>query len=44
MVQEAGGIVTDYRGQPVTPENCGNMVAAANQGALDEILPFLQQP
>jgi len=30
FVQEAGGVITDWRGKPVTPENCGNMVAAAN--------------
>lgn len=31
LIKEAGGIVTDYRGHPVTPENCGDIVAAANE-------------
>lgn len=30
FVTEAGGIVTDWKGNPVTPANCGSIVAAAN--------------
>lgn len=31
MISEARGIVTDYQGKPIVPENCGDIVAAANQ-------------
>lgn len=30
LIAEAGGIVTDWKGNPFDPANCGNMVAAAN--------------
>lgn len=31
FVEEAGGIVTDYQGNPYSLENCGDIVAAANK-------------
>lgn len=30
MIEEAGGIVTDWQGNRITPDNCGNIVAAGN--------------
>jgi fructose-1,6-bisphosphatase/inositol monophosphatase family enzyme len=30
MISEAHGVVTNYQGQVVTPDNCGDIVAAAN--------------
>ncbi|MEK7181167.1 MAG: inositol monophosphatase family protein [Patescibacteria group bacterium] len=43
MIQEAGGVATDWRGNPLTPENCGNMVAAANPEDHAMILRILKQ-
>lgn len=31
MIEGAGGIVTDYQGQPYSLADCGNIVAAANE-------------
>ena len=31
LIEEAGGIVTDWQGKTVTPANCGSIVAAANE-------------
>lgn len=31
FTKEYGGIVTDLHGNPVTPENCGSIVASANE-------------
>lgn len=44
MIQEAGGIVTDFRGYPCLPENCGNMVAAANNADHAQIVELLNSP
>lgn len=41
LIEEAGGIVTDWNGGVLTPENCGNMVAAANETDHATILKFL---
>lgn len=30
VIEEAGGIVTDHQGNSVTPDRCGNIIAAAN--------------
>ncbi len=30
IIEEAGGVVTDHHGKPVTPDRCGNIIAAAN--------------
>lgn len=31
LIEEAGGIVTDWHGGRLTPENCGDMIAAGNK-------------
>ncbi len=31
LIKEAGGVVTDWRGNSFAPENCENMIAAANR-------------
>ena len=31
LIEEAGGIVTDWKGKSVTPANCGSIIAAANE-------------
>ena len=43
MIQEAGGIVTDWRGNPLTLENCGDMIAAANADDHAKIVEILRQ-
>ncbi|MEK7147095.1 MAG: inositol monophosphatase family protein [Patescibacteria group bacterium] len=43
FIQEAGGIVTDWYGNPWTPENCGNIVAAANKKDGDHIINILNK-
>ncbi len=42
LIEEAGGIITDFNGKPCTPERCGDMVAAINQEKLDTILEALK--
>jgi len=41
MVEEAGGIVTDWNGNSYQPSTCGNIVAAANQEESDRILEVI---
>jgi fructose-1,6-bisphosphatase/inositol monophosphatase family enzyme len=41
LIQEAGGVVTDFQGNPIATENCGDMIAAANEEALLKILEIL---
>ncbi|MBI2053500.1 MAG: inositol monophosphatase family protein [Candidatus Sungbacteria bacterium] len=41
LIQEAGGVVTDWRGNTCVPENCGNMVASGNRKDHDQILKLL---
>ena len=43
LIEEAGGIVTDYQGNPWSPENCGNIVAAANKADHERILRLLNK-
>lgn len=42
LIQEAGGVVMDWNGNPCTPQNCGNMVASTNQRNHKTILGFLK--
>ena len=41
FVQEAGGVVTDHRGDPFSPEDSGNVIAAASNEDHREILMLL---
>lgn len=41
FIQEAGGTVTGWQGEPLTPSNCGNMVAAANGTDHERIIELL---
>ncbi len=41
IIEEANGIVTDFKGNPRNLENCGNMVAVANKRDLDRIVELL---
>ena len=43
LIRMAGGTVTDWQGNPLTPENCGNMVAAANERDHAKILELLNR-
>ena len=43
LIKEAGGIVTDWQGNPFDPANCGNMIAAANPGDHAVILEILNR-
>lgn len=43
FVEEAGGIVTDWHGNPATPENCGNIIAAATAEDHAQIVKLLNQ-
>lgn len=42
FIQEAGGIVTNWQGNPCLPQNCGSMIAAANLAVHTTILKFFQ--
>ncbi|MDO8582385.1 MAG: inositol monophosphatase family protein, partial [bacterium] len=41
FIPEAGGIVTDWDGKPVTPANCGRIIAAGNEIDHDIFLELL---
>lgn len=41
MISEAHGIVTNHQGQLITPENCGDIVAAANHEDHAELVKLL---
>lgn len=41
MIKEAGGTVTGWNGEEPTPQNCGNMIAAANPEDHEAILNIL---
>lgn len=41
FIPEAGGIVTDWDGKPVTPVNCGNILAAGNAADHEVFLKLL---
>jgi len=43
MIEEAGGIVTDWQGNPWKPESCGSMVAAGNVVDHARIIALLQK-
>lgn len=43
IIEGAGGIVTDYQGNPRQLNNCGNMVAAANRVDHERIIKLLNQ-
>lgn len=43
FIKEAGGIVSDFNGNPWIPENCGNIVAAANSTDHARIINLLNQ-
>lgn len=43
FVEQSGGIVTDWKGNHVTPENCGNIIAAANETDHGHLLGLLNQ-
>ncbi|PIE72403.1 MAG: histidinol-phosphatase [Deltaproteobacteria bacterium] len=43
IIQEAGGVVTDWRGNSLTLQSSGRLVAAATQELHDQALVFLQQ-
>lgn len=43
MIKEASGIVTDWQGNPITPENCGSIVAAGNETDHAQIVELLNQ-
>ena len=42
IVQGAGGCMSDWSGAPLGQNSGGQVVAAANPGLLDEVLPLLQ--
>ena len=43
FVEEAGGIVTDWQGNPVKPENCGSIIAAATKDDHAQVVKLLNQ-
>lgn len=42
VISEAGGVITDHRGNHVTPERCGNIIAAANPEDHETILEAMK--
>lgn len=44
IIEGAGGIITDWQGQPLGIESDGNVVAAANAEIHTDILKYLQAP
>lgn len=43
FITEAGGIVSDWEGNPVTPSQCGNIVAAGNKKDHAHILEVMNK-
>jgi len=43
LIKEAGGIITDWQGNPCAPQNCGTIVAAANKADHELILSITRR-
>ncbi len=43
LIKEAGGIITDWQGNLFKPEDCGNMIAAANPEDHEKIVGILNR-
>ncbi len=41
LIEGAGGVVTNYRGEPRRLDNCGDMIAAANTESIPELVELL---
>jgi myo-inositol-1(or 4)-monophosphatase len=43
VVEGAGGVISDWLGQPLTPDSDGRIIAAANDGLLEQAVAILNQ-